>query len=266
MDHNVLFALFVTLLAGLSTGIGGLLAFVIKQENRKILSWGLGFSAGVMIYVSFVELFRQAEISLVASLGATIGQWITVLSFFGGILLSILLDRLVPEQTSYHDMKLGEGPDETPRLEHKLKRMGIFTAFAIALHNFPEGLATFVGAVEEPLIGVSLAVAIAIHNIPEGMSVALPIYYATGDKVKAFWLALLSGLAEPVGGLAGYLILRSFFNEFIFGITFAAVAGIMVYVSLDELLPMARESGTGHIEMTGLVMGMMVMAVSLLLF
>ena len=266
MENSILFALFITLLAGLSTGVGGMLAFVIKSNNRSLLSWGLGFSAGVMIYVSFVELLRQAETSLVTSIGAPGGNWVTIAAFFGGIAISILLDRLVPEQTSYHDMRMGEGPEETPHLENKLKRMGVFTAFAIALHNFPEGLATFVGAMEEPVLGVSLAIAISIHNIPEGMSVALPIYYATGNKLQAFRLALLSGLAEPVGGLAGYLILHSFFNELVFGITFAAVAGIMVYISLDELLPMARESGTGHTEMGGLVMGMLVMAVSLLLF
>lgn len=265
MNDNVTAAFVLTVLAGLSTGLGGLLAFFIKRGNVSILSFGLGFSAGVMIYVSFMEILPKAQESLVALLGGP-GRWAAVACFFGGIALSVLLDRLVPEDMSYHDINVGAEPEMMHHQPGKLQRMGLFTALAIALHNLPEGLATFVGTLEEPALGVSLALAIAIHNIPEGMSVALPIYYATGDKVRAVGYSLLSGLAEPLGGVAGFLILRSFFNDLVFGITFAAVAGIMVYISLDELLPMARESSTGHTEMLGLVGGMAVMAVSLLLF
>lgn len=265
MSDNVLIACILTLLAGLSTGLGGVLALFVKKNNTRLLSVGLGFSAGVMIYVSFVELLRQAEGSLVANMGDPMGKWITVVSFFGGIFLSILLDKLVPEHMSYHEVNVNATSEVQPAATEKLHRMGLFTAFAIALHNFPEGLATFIGAMDDPALGISLAAAIAIHNIPEGMSVALPIYYATGNAVQALGYSLLSGLAEPIGGLAGYFILKSFFNEMVLGVTFAAVAGIMVYISLDELLPMARESGTGHSEMFGLVSGMLLMAVSLLL-
>lgn len=266
MEENVVMAFMLTLLAGLSTGLGGVLAFIGKQNNMKLLSVGLGFSAGVMMYVSFVEILKKAEASLIIYLGEPLGQGVAVACFFCGIAISVLLDRLVPESLSYHDMNIASSPEMKDHSANKLQRMGLFTALAIALHNFPEGLATFMGALEEPALGISLAAAIAIHNIPEGMSVALPIFYATGNKMRGLWFALLSGLAEPVGAIVGYVVLRSFLNELVFGVTFAAVAGIMIYISLDELLPMARASGTGHTEMLGLVLGMLVMAVSLLLF
>jgi ZIP family zinc transporter len=144
--------------------------------------------------------------------------------------------------------------------------MGLFTALAIAIHNFPEGLATFAAGLNDPAIGISIAIAIAIHNIPEGIAVSVPISYATGNKRKAFLLSFLSGLAEPVGALVGYFILFSFFNETVVGLLFASIAGIMVFISLDELLPTAREYGQHHLSMYGLVAGMIVMAASLLLF
>jgi len=131
---------------------------------------------------------------------------------------------------------------------------------------FPEGLATFMAAMHDPKVGVSIAVAIAIHNIPEGIAVSVPIYYATKSKKKAFWLSFLSGLSEPVGAIVGYFLLRSFINDSMFGVIFSAVAGIMVYISLDELLPTAEEFGRHHIAIGGLIGGMAVMAVSLVLF
>jgi ZIP family zinc transporter len=144
--------------------------------------------------------------------------------------------------------------------------MGLFSALAIAIHNFPEGLATFMGAINDPKLGISIAVAIAIHNIPEGIAVSVPVFFATGDKKKAFMYSFLSGLSEPVGALIGYFILRSFLNDALFGLVFAGVAGIMVYISLDELLPTAEKYGKHHIAITGLIAGMMVMAISLVLF
>jgi ZIP family zinc transporter len=144
--------------------------------------------------------------------------------------------------------------------------MGMFTALAIAIHNFPEGLATFAAALSDPALGLSIAVAIAIHNIPEGISVSVPVYYATGSKKKAFYYSFLSGTAEPVGALIGYFILLNFFSDFVFGILFAGVAGIMVFISLDELLPSAQKYGEHHLSIYGLIVGMAVMALSLLLF
>jgi zinc transporter, ZIP family len=145
-------------------------------------------------------------------------------------------------------------------------RLGLFTALAIAIHNFPEGLATVTSAISNPRLGIAIAVAIAIHNIPEGIAVSVPIYFATGDKKKAFWLSFFSGLAEPLGAIIGYLVLLRFLNDVVFGVLLAAVAGIMIFISLDELLPAAREYGEAHLAIYGLIAGMMVMAVSLLLF
>ena len=265
---SVIFAFVLTLFAGLSTGIGSAFAFFTKRTNTKFLSVALGFSAGVMIYVSFVEIFFKAKDKLVESLGIMHGSWITVISFFGGIFLIAIIDRIIPSTDNCHEIHRVEEIDDRKKASHfhKLHRMGFFMALAIAIHNFPEGLATFVSALTDPKIGIVIAVAIAIHNIPEGIAVSIPLYYSSGNKMKAFFYSFLSGLAEPVGALIGYLILLPFINGITFGILFAAVAGIMVFISLDELLPAAREYGESHLSIYGLIAGMIIMAVSLLLF
>ena len=264
---TILFAFGLTLFAGLSTGIGSAIAFFAKKTNTGFLSVALGFSAGVMIYVSFVEILVKARTELTAELGNVSGSWLTVGSFFGGILLIALIDKLIPSVENPHEMhKIEEMHDETQRKNSKLMRMGMFTALAIAIHNFPEGLATFTAAITNPSLGIAIAVAIAIHNIPEGIAVSVPIYYATGSKKKAFWYSFSSGLAEPIGALIGYLILMPFMGPMVFGILFAGVAGIMVFISLDELLPAAEEFGEHHLSIYGLIAGMAVMAISLLLF
>ena len=220
-----------------------------------------------MIYVSFIEMFSVALEHLVKELGEVAGNWITVLSFFGGIFVIALIDNLVPSFENPHEAhKIEEMENGPAKNLTKLYRLGLFAALALAIHNFPEGLATFASALVDVRLGIPIAVAIAIHNIPEGIAVSIPIYYATGDKKKAFLYSFLSGLAEPVGAAIGYLLLFSFFNETVFGILFAAVAGIMVFISLDELLPASREYGEAHLSIYGLVTGMIVMAVSLLLF
>ena len=266
--QNVLFAFGLTLFAGLSTGFGSVLAFFARRTNTRFLSVALGFSAGVMIYVSFVEIFPKAKESLVAEFGPTGGYWATVLAFFGGIVFIAIIDKLVPSFENPHEVHRAEEMDlpEKAAKFRKLYRMGLFTALAIAIHNFPEGLATFISALRDPKLGIAIAVAIAIHNVPEGIAVSIPIFYATGSRKKAFVYSFLSGLAEPVGALVGYAIISSFINDIVFGIIFAAVAGIMVFISLDELLPTAREYGEHHMAAYGLVAGMMVMAVSLLMF
>jgi len=264
---NILFAFGLTLFAGLSTGIGGAIAFFTKKTNKKLLSVALGFSAGVMIYVSMVEIFFKARESISLELGDKIGYIVTVIAFFGGMLLIALIDKLVPSFENPHEVRSVEDI-ENPEEEKKrnLMKMGKFAALAIAIHNFPEGLATFTSALQDPSLGIAIAIAIAIHNIPEGIAVSVPLFFATGDRKKSFKLSLLSGLAEPVGALVGFLILMPFLTPVVFGIIFAGVAGIMVFISLDELLPTAREYGESHLAIYGLVVGMMVMAVSLLLF
>ncbi|MBF7097371.1 zinc transporter ZupT [Alkalibacter mobilis] len=259
---NIIFAFALTLLAGLSTGIGSALAFYTKQTNTKFLSAALGFSAGVMIYVSFVEIFPKAFESLTKAFGDGKGQLVATLAFFSGMALIALIDKLVPSSENPHEIR---DVDEMNNDSAALMRMGLFSALAIGIHNFPEGIATFISALKDPQLGISIAVAIAIHNIPEGIAVSVPIFYATGSRRKAFSYSFLSGLSEPVGALIGFLFLMRFMNDQLFGLIFAGVAGIMVYISLDELLPAAEKYGEHHIAIYGLISGMVVMAASLII-
>jgi len=267
MAENVLFAFLLTVFAGLSTGIGSLIGLLSKKFNPKLLTISLGFSAGVMIYVSMIEIFAKAKASLIIPLGEKVGYLVTVIAFFSGIFIIALIDKLIPSYENPHELNVSRKIEEaSDRDKKKLLRMGVFSALAIGIHNFPEGLATFMSGLANPALGISIAVAIAIHNIPEGLAVSAPIYFATKSRKRAFILSFLSGLAEPVGALIGYFLLRQFFNETTFGIIFAAVAGIMVYISLDELLPTAEEYGEHHLAIGGLIAGMIIMSISLLLF
>lgn len=267
--NDIIFAFGITLFAGLSTGIGSILAFYTKQTNKKFLSGALGFSAGVMIYVSMIEIFPEARESLEGLYGARLGYIYTTIAFFVGIGIIALIDNFVPQAENPHamrDVKEMEGEVSDEEAENQsLMRTGMFSALAIAIHNFPEGLATFISAVEDPTLGISIGIAIAIHNIPEGVAVSVPIYYATGSRKKAFKYSFLSGLAEPLGAIVGFVLLRTVLNDSMFGLVFAAVAGIMVYISLDELLPTAEKYGEHHIAIYGLIFGMIVMAISLVL-
>lgn len=265
---NVLFAFGLTLFAGLSTGIGSVLALLTHRTNKTFLSIALGFSAGVMIYVSLVEIFFKAKESLVDVLGVRPGNWVTVASFFGGIFLIAVIDRLVPSGENPHESRIVEEmePGHThPHSHGKLMRMGMMSALAIAIHNFPEGMATFISALKNPSLGIAIAVAIAIHNIPEGIAVSVPIFYATGSRNKAFVYSFLSGVSEPVGALLGYLLLMSFLTPMVLAGTLAFVAGVMIYIALDELLPTAHRYGHGHLVIGGIVLGMLIMALSLLM-
>lgn len=263
--ENVLIAFGLVTFAGLATGVGSALAFFARKTNKNFLALALGFSAGVMVYVSFVEIFQKARESLSDVYGASAGYWITTASFFGGMLVIALIDRLIPSYENPHELHTVDEMSR-PVEDRQLLRMGTLSALAIGIHNFPEGLATFTAALTDPKLGVAIAVAIAIHNVPEGIAVSIPIYYATGSRRKAFWYSFLSGAAEPVGALVGYLILLRFFSPAVFGVLFAAVAGIMVFISLDELLPTAEKYGRHHLCIYGLVAGMGVMALSLALF
>jgi zinc transporter, ZIP family len=266
METSVLFALGLTLFAGLSTGIGSALAFFTRRTDEKFLSLSLGFSAGVMVYVSLVEIFVKARDSLSLVMGNRMGYTITVTSFFLGMLLIAVIDKLIPSYENPHEMHNVEELNKKPQ-SNELKRMGLLSALAIAIHNFPEGFATFTSALNDPQLGISIAVAIAIHNIPEGIAVSVPLFYATGSRKKAFFWSFLSGLSEPLGAFVGYLLLTSVFDiGKYFGIPFAFVAGIMVFISFDELLPAAEKFGHHHLTIYGLFSGMLVMALSLLMF
>ena len=267
MEH-ILFAFSLTLLAGLSTGIGSSLAFFTKKVSAKFLSTTLGFSAGVMIYVSLTELLPESQNILEEKYDYA--NIITVISFFAGVLLIGIIDYFIPDMKNPHEPHKNE--KELKRIQTNCKsprhlfRIGILTALALALHNLPEGLATFISALDGSTIAYSIAFAIAIHNIPEGIAVYVPILYATRNKKKAFFYSFISGLAEPIGAILGYLILKPFLSDTLFGIVFAMVAGIMVYISFDELLPTAEEYGEHHFAIIGLFVGMMIMAISLILF
>ena len=303
---NVGIAFLLTLLAGLATGIGGLVALFSKSANNKFLSVSLGFSAGVMIYISMVEILPRAIETISAGHGSKTGILVAALAFFGGMLLIALIDKFVPKDVNPHELRAStvatpatcdvlsnsavplckedcavleraERIDRAARAATpsaklhgidrvRLMRTGLFTAVAIALHNFPEGLATFVSALEDPVIAIPIVVAIAIHNIPEGLAVSVPIYCASGSRRKAILYSFASGLTEPLGALIGFLILMPFLNDLVFGIVFALVAGIMVFISFDELLPSARAYGEHHLAVYGLLGGMAFMAISLWLF
>ena len=269
---QVLYAFLITLWAGLSTGIGSALIFFTKRTNRVFLSVSLGFSAGVMVYVSFVELFRSAETTMTPLYGERLATLYATLAFFAGVALIGIIDRLIPEAENPHELpdqsavqSLQEGPDQTTAQQQSLLRTGMVTAIVLAIHNFPEGMVTFMSALTDLSLALPIAIAIALHNIPEGISVAIPIYHATGNKRKAFFLSLASGLAEPIGGLLGFLLLRPFLTPTVMGCCFAIIAGIMVYISFDELLPAAERFGHHHTALYGLIGGMAFMAISLLL-
>lgn len=269
---QVFYAFLITLWAGLSTGIGSALIFFTKRTNRIFLSVSLGFSAGVMVYVSFVELFRSAETTMTPFYGERLATLYATLAFFAGVALIGIIDRLIPEAENPHELpdqsavqSLQEGPDQTTEQQQSLLRTGMVTAIVLAIHNFPEGMVTFMSALTDLSLALPIAIAIALHNIPEGISVAIPIYHATGNKRKAFFLSLASGLAEPIGGLLGFLLLRPFLTPTVMGCCFAMIAGIMVYISFDELLPAAERFGHHHTALYGLIGGMAFMAISLLL-
>ena len=254
--NEIVVAFLLTALAGLSTGLGGLTVFLRKKMNTRFLAFSLGLSAGVMLYISFVELFAKANSTLGEIYGEKPGTLLSITAFFGGIAVVALVERFIPENGGGKIAEKGNG----------LMRTGLITALALALHNFPEGLATFVSALQSPALAIPIVVAIAIHNIPEGIAVAVPIYYATQNRGKAFWYSLLSGLTEPLGAIAGYLVLIPFLSDTVNYMVFSAVAGIMVFISVAELLPAAREYGDDVPAIVGVVAGMIVMAISLVGF
>src|SRR5690554_3764877 len=271
MDIKILHAFLLTTFAGLSTGIGSAIALLARRTNAKLLSVSLGFSAGVMIYISFVEILAEAENIFCSRFGEFSGSIYTAIAFFGGIFLIAIIDKFIPSFENPHEVRSVEDMSQKiTKKNNRLYRTGIFTALVVAIHNFPEGIATFMTALHDPSIGIAIAIAIAIHNIPEGIAVSVPIYYATGNRRKAFWYSFLSGVAEPAGAILAYLILFQFIesgdSEVFFASIMAAVAGIMVFISLDELLPSAKEFGEHHWAVYGLIAGMALMAVSLIAF
>ncbi|ECR3132074.1 MULTISPECIES: zinc transporter ZupT [Campylobacter] len=281
--EQIFIAILLTLFAGFSTAIGSIIAFFSRKDDLRVLSLGLGFSAGVMIYISFMEILPTALKDFKNHYDSHWAELLGLACFFGGILISLLIDKLIPEDVNPHEPKedlselkicplpqKGQNPpkfhpgEKLHQINTKaLKRTGIFTALAIAIHNFPEGFATFISSLDNLTLGIAIAIAVAIHNIPEGLAVSLPIYHATGDKKKAFIYSALSGFAEPLGAFVGALILLPFIGDLTLAISFAVIAGIMVFISLDELLPAAKTYDKAHDSLYGLILGMAIMALSL---
>lgn len=261
MVENIGIAFFLTLLAGLATSIGGAIAFIVKPDNLKALSIGLGFSAGVMIFLSLTEIIPAATENLGVNFPNS-KDWLVYLSFIIGIVIAILIDYFLPDHIDQDEIL---HPDDPCQHRHKIKKAGLFTAVAICVHNFPEGMATFLSTTQSIQLGASVAVAIAIHNIPEGIAVAMPIYHITGKKRYAMLYASLSGLTEPLGAFLGMFLLQFLFPQMLVGFMLAAVAGIMIYISFDTLLPLAKEYGDWHLSMIGIVTGMLFIWLSLLL-
>ncbi|EME0436166.1 zinc transporter ZupT [Campylobacter jejuni] len=281
--EQIFIAMLLTLFAGFSTAIGSIIAFFSRKDDLRVLSLGLGFSAGVMIYISFMEILPTALKDFKNYYNSHWAELLGLACFFGGILISLLIDKLIPEDVNPHEPKedlselkicplpqKGQNPpkfhpgEKLHQINTKaLKCTGIFTALAIAIHNFPEGFATFISSLDNLTLGIAIAIAVAIHNIPEGLAVSLPIYHATGDKKKAFIYSALSGFAEPLGAFVGALILLPFIGDLTLAISFAVIAGIMVFISLDELLPAAKTYDKAHDSLYGLIAGMMIMALSL---
>lgn len=274
MTCDVGFALLLSALAGLATTIGSLLALFVRKPGPRLMTLTLGFSGGVMILVSFVELLPSGI--------EAIGFARANLVFFAGMAIMFLIDELIPHDymAEHHHTGAGEkagfppkvggdggGPREggaqDAALQGRLLKTGLFVALGLGIHNFPEGMASFATALSDPQLGMAIAAAIAIHNIPEGLAVSAPIYAATGSRSKAFWWSFLSGVAEPAGALLAAVVLRPFLNEAILGGLLSAVAGIMVFISIDELLPVSRAYGEEHLSIVGIVVGMAVMSFSL---
>lgn len=265
MIQNWQIPLLMTFLAGLTTVLGGFVTFLINKNNMKILSLGLGFSAGVMIFVSLTEILTTAE-GLLKSYYPVRYHWMLFGGFIAGVLISKLIDEFIPDHVEEKDFAGECSPDdEACKNKHKIKRAGLLTAIAIAIHNFPEGLGTFLVSSQDMALGISVAFAIALHNIPEGIAVALPIYHATGKKRSAIWYSFWTGITEPLGAIIGLILLQFFLPQVFVGLSMAAVVGIMIYISFDTLLPLSHEYGDWHYAIGGVMSGMIVIWASLLL-
>lgn len=269
---SFLSAFSLTLLAGISTALGAFLAFFKTKDESRILSFGLGFSGGVMIYLSFVEILPKSIEHFLKTSSDIYANIFGVICFFIGMLLAFGIDFFIPKDVNPHELKSQnevycELVDKEKYISSNrhIHRTAIFTAIAITIHNFPEGFATFISALDNFVFGVSIAIAVAIHNIPEGLAVSLPIYHATGNKKQALKLTLLSGLAEPVGALVGYFLLAPLLGDYTLAIGFGVIAGVMVFISIDSLLPVSKLSTKGHESVIGVMCGMAIMAISLIL-
>lgn len=254
IDYKSLFPLVLSFLAGLSTVLGAFIVFFSKSNNKRLITFALAFSAGVMVTISFTDLYPSACDALVKYKGHISGILYSLLFMITGIIIAALISHIIPSSRNEKSEALNSS--------NSLYRVGFVTMIALMLHNFPEGIATFISGYEDKSLGIYIAIAISLHNIPEGISIAMPIYYSTNSKVKAFKYTLLSGIAEPLGALAAFLLLKPFINEIILGICFAIVSGIMLYIAFEELIPESRSYGYNFIYLLSLVLGICIIPLS----
>lgn len=257
IDNNSIFPLILSTIAGLSTILGAIIIFFTKNNNEKFLTFALGFSAGVMLTVSFTDLFPTAQTSISKYHGQSTGILWSILFLLIGAFMAYLIDIFIPEEE--------KGTVPKPNNNFELFRLGIVSTIALMIHNFPEGIATFVSGYQDTALGLSVTLAIALHNIPEGIAIAMPIYYATKSKSKAIKYSFLSGMAEPLGALIAFLFLKPFINDLILGIIFAVVSGIMIYISIDELIPSSRQYGHTKLSLLSIFLGISIMPITHLL-
>lgn len=270
---NETLALSLTVVVGLSMGLGGLLSFFINNLNKKFLAITLSFAAGIMIYVSFMEMLPEG-MHLIEDYIGEVGNLIALGWFFGGMFMTAILEKIVHMFAGeYHDHNHGEHSHHKHNHNHShekhehngehLSKLGVLSAIAIAIHNIPEGLALFTAGLKDISLALPIAAAVVIHNIPLSVAISVPLYYSTGSRKKAFIYTLLVGLCQPVGAVLGYAVLARVFNDLVVGTLFSIVAGIMVFVALDELLPSSQKYEDHHLSVYGAILGMMVMAISL---
>ena len=253
-NEQALIALGISMIAGMATLVGALIIFLTKGKSEKTVTFSLAFAAGVMLTVSFSDLLPEARGFLSVSHGDTLGVLYMIIFLIVGIIVASAIDYFVPHED--FDEERQDKPHQN------LFRVGFISMLAIGLHNFPEGIAVFMAGFSDLALGVSVAVAITMHNIPEGIAVAMPIYFATGSKKEALKYSFYSGVAEPVGALLAFLVLRPFINDFLLGAIFAMVAGIMLYIAIEELIPSSRQYGCNRLALLGTFAGICIMPLS----
>lgn len=254
MEQSAIFALVLSFLAGISTVLGACIVFISNRTSKKTITFALGFSAGVMICVSFTDLFPFAETTLIKYYGSLYGVLLTMMYMLFGVVFAMLIDKFIPHES--HLIVCDNSSNS------ELFRVGIVAMIAITLHNFPEGIATFMSSYQNAALGISISLAIAMHNIPEGIAVSMPIYYSTGSRIKALRYTFYSGLSEPAGAILAYLILKPFISEFLLGLIFAFVMGIMLYICFEELIPSSREYGYNTLSLWSIFLGIFIMPIT----
>lgn len=252
MDLQAIYALLLSVIAGMATLIGSIIVVFTKTENKKFISAALGFASGIMISVSMLELFSTSNNLISAELNTFYTPLIAVTSLAVGMLITFIINHFVQDDNESLD-NINQSP------KNKLFSVGVVSMLAISLHNFPEGIATFMSSYGNTSLGISITLAIALHNIPEGITVALPIYLSTKSKKKAFLYTFLSGITEPIGAILAYFVLRFFLTDLILGIIFGIVAGIMIYIAIDDLIPSSRKYGYDKIALFFTLLGICLM-------